>query len=124
MSPNLLKAADATIQFLQFFTSLFLIILTANGIAFYYYWTTKPDKIKAKCLYIYFGIPAGIVLIAFIFIGITYSKLIGSLAAGIPSKYVEFWFSWSGLILWPTLVLSIGSLVFVLIRVHNKVMNK
>jgi len=35
MSPNLLEAADATIQYLQFSTSLFLIILTANGIAFF-----------------------------------------------------------------------------------------
>jgi hypothetical protein len=124
MSPNLLEAADATIQYLQFSTSLFLIILTANGIAFFYYWTTKLGKIKAKCLYALFGIPAGIVLIAFIFIGITYSRLIDSLAAGIPSKYVEFWFDWSGLILWLPLVLSIISLAFALIMVNKKVMNK
>lgn len=124
MSTDLLKAANATVQLLQFSTSLFLILLTANGIAFFYYWTTKLRKIKAKCLYIYFGIPAGIVLFAFILIGITYSKLIDSLAAGIPSEYMEFWFNWGGLILWPAFILSIGSLIIGLIRVQNKVMKK
>ena len=94
MSTDLLKAANATVQLLQFSTSLFLILLTANGIAFFYYWTTKLRKIKAKCLYIYFGIPAGIVLFAFILIGITYSKLIDYLEAVIPREYMELWFNW------------------------------
>ena len=119
MGPHLLKLIDTTIEFLQYFTSVFLIVLTANGTAFYYYWTNRSDTMRIKDFWP-FAVSAGIVLGAFVFIGITYANLIDSLSEGIIRKYMEFWFKWVGLILWPALIGSILFLIISFIMVHKR----
>ena len=119
MDLHLLKLVDTTIEFLQYITSVFLIVLTANGAAFYYYWTKSSDTIHMKDFWP-FAVSAGMVLGAFVFIGITYANLIDALSEGIIGKYVEFWFEWVGLILWPALFVSILFLIISFIMFHKR----
>ena len=100
-------------------TSIFLIILSATGVAFYYYWT-KKSKTQIKLLLI-FSLPAGIILGVFIFIGFLYEILIKSLAGGNITPYVEVWFPYVGYVLWPALFVSVAMLVAALIIVDKKV---
>lgn len=122
MDTQTLKLVDTTVVFLQYMTSVFLIILTASGALFYYYWTTKLEKVRLKHL-LPFALPAGIILGGLVFIGEVYRKLIAALSSGIITKYMEFWFKYVGLLLWPALFLSIICLVFAFIRVHRRVRN-
>ena len=119
METHHLKLVEATVQFLQFMTSVLIIVLTATGAAFYYFWTTKINEIKMKHLWP-LVLPAGSVFGAFIFMGITYRILVDGLAEGTISRYMEFWFEWVGLILWGALGLSIGTLLIAFIVVHRK----
>jgi hypothetical protein len=113
-----LKLIDTTIVFLQYMTSVLLIILTASGALFYYYWTTKLERIGVKGLWP-FALPAGIILTALVFIGFTYRGLVVGLSSGILAKYIDFWFKYVGVVLWPALFLSIVGLFFALIMVHR-----
>lgn len=114
-----LKLVETTINFLQFMTSIYLIIITASGAAFYYYWTKKLNGGKLKDLWP-FGLPAAIVLGSFIFIGYIYSKLINALAEGILSSYMLFWFRGIGVFLWVVLFFGVSSLIFAFIKVHRR----
>ena len=118
--PHIQELIETTIQFLQFMTSIFLIILSATGIAFYYHWTTKSRKMEIVEL-LPFALPAGIVLLTFLFIGYLYRLLIKSLAAGSIEPYIEFWFSYVGYVLWLALFVSIVCLVIALIMVNRKI---
>ncbi len=119
MGAHHLKLVETTVQFLQFMTSIYVIVLTATGAAFYFYWTNKLNALKIKDLWP-FIIPTGIVFVAFIFIGIAYRLLIEGLAAGIISKYMEFWFQYVGLALWLGLFLSIFFLLIAFVTAHKK----
>lgn len=122
MDPQTLKLVDTTVVFLQYMTSVFLIILTASGALFYYYWTTKLEKVGLKD-FLPFALPAGLILGGLVFIGAVYRKLIDALSSGIITKYMEFWYKYVGLLLWPVLFFSIICLVFAFIRVHRRVKN-
>jgi len=56
-------------------TSVFLIILTASGALFYYYWITKMENLRVKDL-LPFALPAAIILGVLFFIGMVYQGLI------------------------------------------------
>lgn len=119
MEPHHLKLVETTIQFLQFMTSIFIIVLTATGAAFYYYWTNKMINMKIIDFWP-FVIPAASVIGAFIFMARTYSILINGLAGGTITQYMEFWFKWVGLVLWLGLAISIGGALFAFIIIHRK----
>jgi len=118
MNGQTLQLIDTTIVFLQYMTSVFLIILTASGALFYYYWITKMENLRVKDL-LPFALPAAIILGVLFFIGMVYQGLITALSSGIITKYMEFWFKYVGLVLWPALFFSIICLVFAFIRVHS-----
>lgn len=121
INPRQIKLIEITIQYLQFMTSIFLIILSATGVAFYFFWGNKSKKKQIGNLWP-FALPAGIVLATFIFIAALYKRLIMGLAGteGI-TPYMEFWFSYVGYVLWPALFLSIAILVIALIMVNRKI---
>lgn len=119
MSPHQLKLVEITVRFLEFMTSIFVIVLTATGATFYYYWTTKSNSKKLKDFWP-LAIPSGIVLGIFIFIGLVYWKLISGLAEGVIRVYVEFWFNFVGYILWPALFVSIVSLFTAFVLMTRK----
>jgi len=119
METHHLKLVETTIQFLQFMTSIFIILLTATGAVFYYYWTNKTRNMKIRDLWP-FVIPAASVIGVFIFMARTYSILINGLAGGTITQYMEFWFKWVGLVLWLGLAISIGGALFAFIIVHKK----
>jgi len=122
MDAQILKLVDTTVVFLQYMTSVFLIILTSSGALVYYYWTTKFKKAKVKDL-LPFALPAAIILGGLVFIGEVYRKLIAALSSGIITKYMEFWFKYVGLVLWPALFFSIACLVFAFIWVNRRARN-
>ena len=120
MGPHHLKLVETTIQFLQFMTSIFIIILSASGATFYYYWTNKLNGLQVKNLWP-FVLPTGIVFGAFIFIGVIYSMLIDALSEGTISKYVDFWFKYVGIVLWLAIFISVSLLGLAFILVSRKV---
>ena len=119
MGPHELKLVDTTVQFIQYISSILLIILSASGAAFYYFLTNKLNNLKLKHLWP-FAIPAGIVVAAFYFIGRLYSTLITGLAEGSISNYVGFWFKYAGYIFWCSILVGILTLVGAFILVHRK----
>ena len=118
MEPHHIKLIESTTQFLQFFTSINVIILSAVGAAFYYYWTTKPSGMRLLDFWP-FAVPSGFVLFSIVVIALFYRELINGLAAGIIQDYIGFWFKWTW-ILWVSLFVSIGTLIFALPKVHSK----
>ena len=119
MDERHLKLIDVTIHYLQFMSTLFLIVLTACGSAFYYYWTTRPSNSELRDFWP-FSLPSSIVLIALIFAGHIYGRLITALAEGYITKYVLFWLNWVGIIQWCLFFLSVLALVFLFIKIHRR----
>jgi hypothetical protein len=119
MDPFHQKIVEITVQFLQFITSIFVILLSATGAAFFYYYTNKLKGSRVKLLWP-LAVPTGIMLVAFIVIWIAYKSLIDWLAEGIISKYVTFWYSNLQWMLEAILILSLLTLFGAFILVHKK----
>ena len=120
MEADHLKLIEMTVQFLQFMTSIFAIVLSAIGASFYYYWTTRSSNIPVRDLAA-FAWPAGMALFAFLTMGYIYALQIDSLSAGFITDYRFFWINWSALILGLILCANIVILVCAFIRVHRNV---
>jgi len=114
------KLIETTVQFLQFMTSIFAIVLSATGASFYYYWTTKSSNTTVRNLAAFIW-PAGMALLAFLIIGYIYALQIDSLSAGFITDYRFFWINWSALILGLLLCTNIVILFFAFIRVHRNI---
>jgi hypothetical protein len=119
VGPHELKLIETTVQFLQYMTSVFLVILSASGVAFYYYWTNKLNGMSLINLWP-FGVPVIIVFMVFCFIGYLYSALIAALSKGAISDYVIFWSKYAGCFLWGGLFFSILALSFAFINIHRR----
>ena len=118
MDARHLKLIDVLITYLNYMTTLFLVILTACGSAFYYYWTTRQQNSKLTDFWP-FSLPFSIVLIALLFTGHTYDRLINAIAGGSVSEYVLFMLNWAGIIQGCLLLFSILALLFMFIKVRR-----
>ena len=119
MDENHIKMLEMTVKYLEFVTPLFLIILSASGVAFYYYWTNKAKHLKIKNLWP-FALPAAVVLAALFFIAHLYSRVIDSFGEGLISSYMLFWFNWVGWLLWLGLFGGIVLLVIAFLMLDRK----
>jgi hypothetical protein len=120
MDPHHQKLIEITVQFLQFITSIFVILLTATGAAFFYYYTNKLKGKNIGALWP-LAIPSTIMLGAFVFIWVVYKRLIDGLAEGIIIRYMEFWYKYTELTLGLLLIGTILFLVVSFVWVHKKI---
>ncbi len=119
MENHHIKIIETTIQYLQFMISIFLIILSASGATFYYFWTTKLEKIKLKGLWS-LVLPTGTVFIAIFFCLYIYSELLDALAIGSITDYMNRWSSWTEIILTVLLFIGIATLLYAFINLHKR----